>query len=114
MLPGSSRSFKTQFFDLALLDYVVIPSDFLQTFIMSGCAGNQQFLLGRESIHERTGRFVYNCVPVFFERVDKDTDADENVDADHERMGRPVGSHQDIDLFTQREKVNVDFNCETS
>ena len=31
-----------------------------------------------------------SCVPVSVERVDKDEDADENVDADQTRTGRPV------------------------
>ena len=33
-----------------------------------------------------------SCVPVFVERVDQDKDADENVDADQVRTGRPVES----------------------
>ena len=43
------------------------------------------------------------------ERSDKDKDGDENVDADRVRTGRPVGSEQSIDLFTQREEIDVDF-----
>ena len=43
------------------------------------------------------------------ERLDKDKDADENVDADHVRTGRPVESEQSIDLFTQREDIDIDF-----
>ena len=43
------------------------------------------------------------------ERSDKDKDADENVDADRVRTGRPVGSEQSIDLFTQREGIEIDF-----
>ena len=39
-----------------------------------------------------TGRPVKSCVPVSVERVDKDKDADENVDADQIRTGRPVKS----------------------
>ena len=46
------------------------------------------------------------------ERSDKDKDADENVDADRVRKGRPVGSEQSIDLFTQREEItHIDFRC---
>ena len=56
-------------------------------------------LLGCESTNERTGRPVYNCVPVSVERLDKDKDADENVDVDQVRTGRPAGSEQSIDLF---------------
>ena len=43
------------------------------------------------------------------ERSDKDKDADENVDADRVRTVRPVGSEQSIDLFTQREEIDIDF-----
>ena len=43
------------------------------------------------------------------ERLDQDKDADENVDADQIRTGRPVGSEQSIDLFTQREDKDIDF-----
>ena len=39
----------------------------------------------------------------------KTKDADENVDADRVRTGRPVGSEQSIDLFTQREEIDIDF-----
>ena len=42
------------------------------------------------------------------ERVDKDKDADENVDADQTRMGRTV-SGQPTGLFTQREEIDIDF-----
>ena len=70
---------------------------------------NKRFLLGCESTNERTGRPVYSCVPVSVERLDKDKDADENVDADQVRTGRPVKSEQSIDLFTQREEIDIDF-----
>ena len=43
------------------------------------------------------------------ERVDKDKDADENVDADRVRTERPVGSEQSIGLCTQREEIDIDF-----
>ena len=36
-------------------------------------------------------------------------DADEKVDADHVRTGRPVESEQSIGLFTQREEIDIDF-----
>ena len=39
-------------------------------------------LFGCESTNERTERPVNSCVPVSVERLDKDKDADENVDAD--------------------------------
>ena len=61
-------------------------------------------------------------MPVSVERVDKDKDADDNVDADQVRTVRPVESEQSIGLFTQREKIDIDFrlsglppcSCETS
>ena len=37
-----------------------------------------------------TRKPVKSCMPVSFERSDKDKDADENVDADQIRTGRPV------------------------
>ena len=43
------------------------------------------------------------------ERLDQDKDADENVDAEHVRTVRPVGSEQSIGLFTQREEIDIDF-----
>ena len=43
------------------------------------------------------------------ERSDEDTDADENVDVDRVRTGRPAGSEQSIDLFTQPEEIDIDF-----
>ena len=43
------------------------------------------------------------------ERSDKDKDAAENVDADRVRTVRPVGGEQSIDLFTQREEIDIDF-----
>ena len=58
---------------------------------------------------ERTGRPDYNCVPVSVERLDQDQDADENVDADQVRTGRHVGSEQSLDLFTQRQEIDIDF-----
>ena len=59
-------------------------------------------LLDCESTNVSTGRLVNSCVPVSVERSDKDKDADENVDADHVRTGRPVFD-QPPGLFTQRE-----------
>ena len=48
-------------------------------------------------------------MPVSVERLDQDKDADENVDADQIRTGRPFGSEQSIGLFTQREEIDIDF-----
>ena len=53
-----------------------------QTSSSSAQEIDKRFLLGCESINDRTGRPVYSCVPVSVERLDKDKDADENVDAD--------------------------------
>ena len=69
---------------------------------------DKRFLLGCESSHERTGRPVSSCVPVSVERLDKDKNADENVDADQISTVRPV-SVQFIGLFTQREEIDIDF-----
>ena len=66
------------------------------------------FLCGCESTHSRTVRPVKSCVPVSFERLDKDKDADENVDADQTSRERPV-SGQSIGLFTQLEEIYIDF-----
>ena len=52
--------------------------------------------------------FSQSCVPVSVERVDKDKDADENVDADQTRTGRLV-SGQPTGLFTQLEEIDIDF-----
>ena len=41
-----------------------------------------------------------SCVPVSVERLDKDKDADENVDAGQISTVRPVKSGQSIGLFT--------------
>ena len=51
---------------------------------------------------------VNSCVPVSVERLDQDKDADENVDADRVRTGRPIGFEQS-ELFTQREEIDIDF-----
>ena len=71
-------------------------------------------LFGCESTNSRTGRpvngppFSQSCVPVSVERVDKDKDADENVDADQTRTGRPA-SGQPAGLFTQLQEIDIDF-----
>ena len=62
------------------------------------CSGNRKcFYLGCESTN------------VSVERLGKDKDADENVDADQVRTVRPVESEQSIGLFTQREEIDIDF-----
>ena len=71
-------------------------------------------LFGRESTNSRTARLVngppfsQSCVPMSVERVVKHSDADENVDADQTRTGRPV-SGQPTGLFTQFEEIDTDF-----
>ena len=47
-------------------------------------------------------------VPLSVERVDKDKDADENVDAGQTRTGILV-SGQPTDLFTQLDEIDIDF-----
>ena len=59
--------------------------------------GEQPFVDGPKSIQ--------SCVPVFVELVHKDDDADENVNADQQRTGRPVGRQS----FTQLEEIDIDF-----
>ena len=71
-------------------------------------------LFGCESTNSRTQRLVngpsfsQSCVPVSVERVDKDKDADENVDADQTSTERLV-SEQSICLFTELEEIDIDF-----
>ena len=47
-------------------------------------------------------------MPVSVELSDKDEDADENVDADQTRTGRPV-SGQPTGSFTQLEEIDIDL-----
>ena len=65
----------------------------------------------RSSAQEIDTRFSLGCesTNLSVERSDKDKDADENVDADRVRTGRPVGSGESIGLFTQREEIDIDF-----
>ena len=64
----------------------------------------------RSSAQEIDTRFFLGCesTSLCVERLDKDKDTDENVDADRVRTGRPVGCEQS-DLFTQREEIDIDF-----
>ena len=48
-------------------------------------------------------------MPVSVERLEKDKDADENVDADQISTVRPVKSGQSIGSLTQREEIDIDF-----
>ena len=74
----------------------------------------KEVLFSCGSTNSRMGRpvngppFSQSCVPVSVKRVDKDEDADENVDADQTRTGRPV-SGQPTGLFTQLEEIDIDF-----
>ena len=65
----------------------------------------------RSSVQEIGTRFLLGCesINVSVERSDEDKDADGNVDADRVRTGRPVGREQSIDLFTQREEIDIDL-----
>ena len=65
----------------------------------------------RSSAQEIDTRFLLGCenTNLFVERSEKDKDTDENVDADRVRTGRPVGSGQPTDLFTQLEEIDSDF-----
>ena len=65
--------------------------------------------LAAEAPMKEQGDLFSSCVPVSVKRLEQDKDEDENVDADHVRKGRPVESEQSIDLFTQREDVDIDF-----
>ena len=49
---------------------------------------------------------IQSCVPVSVELVDKYEDADENVDADRTRTGRPVTGQS----FTELEAIDIDFS----
>ena len=60
---------------------------------------NVSYLAAKAPMTEQVNLFS-SCVPVSVKRSDQDKDADENVDADQARTGRPVGSEQSIDLFT--------------
>ena len=55
------------------------------------------------------GVTCFPVVPVLVKRLDQDKNADENVDADLVRTGRPVESEQSIGLFTQGEDRVIDF-----
>ena len=63
------------------------------------------------SVPEIDKRFLFGCesTNVSVERSDKNKDANENVDADQVKTGRPAGSEQSIDLFTQREEIDIVF-----
>ena len=64
--------------------------------------------LTAEAPMKEQGDLFSSCVPLSVKRLDQDKDADENVDADHVRTGRPV-YEQPPGLFTQREDIDIDF-----
>ena len=82
------------------------------------CLLNQEIgkddLFGCESTNSRTVRllngppFSQSCVPLSVDRVDKDEDTDENLDADQTSTERPA-SGQPTGLFNQLEEVDIDF-----
>ena len=77
--------------------------------IAGGSEGSQQTQPKTKNPIVSTGRPVNSCVPESVERLDKDKDADENVDADQMRTERPVKSGQSVGLFTQCEEIDIDF-----
>ena len=80
----------------------------LGSAIAGGCEDSQQTQPKTKNLIVRTERPVNCCVPVFVERLDRDKDADENVDAGQISTVRRV-SGQSIGLFTQREEIDIDF-----
>ena len=58
-------------------------------------------------LEQGKGGLFSSCVSASGKRLDQDKDADENVDADHVRTGRPV-YEQPPDLFTQCEDTDID------
>ena len=65
----------------------------------------------RSSAQEIDTRFSLDCesTNLSVERLEKDTDTDENVDADRVTTGRPVVSGQPTSLITQLEEIDIDF-----
>ena len=77
------------------------------------------------SVQEIDTRFLFGCecINLSVERLDQDKDADENVDADQVRTGRPVESEQRIHRFVHTTRGNTHWlqsvriatcSCETS
>ena len=65
----------------------------------------------RSSTEEIDTRFSRDCknTNLFVERLDKDKDTDKNVDADHDRTGRPVVIGQPTGSSTPVNEVDIDF-----
>ena len=76
--------------------------------VAGGSEDSQQIQPTSQTQLSSTGRLVKSFVPVSVERVDKDKDSDENVDADQTSTGRPV-SGQPTGLSTQLEAIDIDF-----
>ena len=64
--------------------------------------------LSAEAPMKEQGDLFSSCVPASGKRLDQDKDADEHVDADHVRTGRPV-YEQPPGLFTQCEDTDINF-----
>ena len=77
--------------------------------IAGGSEDSQQTQPTTKNPIVRTERLVFSCVPVSVRRLDRDKDADENVNADHARTGRLV-SGQSTGLFTELEEIDIDFS----
>ena len=65
----------------------------------------------RSSAQEIDTRFSRDCknTNLFVERLEKDKDTDNNVDADRDRTGRPVVIGQPTGSSTPFDEVDIDF-----
>ena len=65
----------------------------------------------RSSAQEIDTRFFLDCknTNLFVERLERQRHTHKDVDADRDRTGRPVVSGQPTGLFTQLEKVDIEF-----
>ena len=65
----------------------------------------------RSSAQDIDERSSHDCknTNLFVERSEKDQDTDKNVDADHDRTGRPVVIEQPTGLSTLLNEVDIDF-----
>ena len=70
---------------------------------------NVSYLTAKASMKEQGDFFFSSLMSVPVKRLDQDKDTDENVDAEHVRTRRSVESEKSIDLFTQREEIDIDF-----
>ena len=67
----------------------------------------------RSSAQEIDTRFSRDCknTNLCVERLEKDKDTDNNVDADHDRTGRPVVIGQPTGSSTPFDEVDIDSGC---